>query len=117
MALFRAFSNEIGSLFNLAEQAEKIQESQEADLERARRKIQEQNGLYQISRIFAGFGDFPGKATAALEILVDMASADWTTLRLAEGSEPGLHLAAAAGPAVAEFPTLASNHRGQRHQH
>ena len=63
VALITAFSNEIGSLFNSTEQAEKIRASQEAALEKERQILREQNGLYQISRIFAGFGDFEGKET------------------------------------------------------
>ena len=106
VALITAFSNEIGSLFNSREQAAKIQESQEAALEKERRNSRQQSGLFQISRIYAGVGDFKEKATAALEILVNLASADWTTLRLAKDSEPGLHLAAAAGPAVEKSPPL-----------
>lgn len=44
------------------------------------------------------------KATASLEILVTLSAADWATIRLAKPDEPGLHLAAAADPRVAEFP-------------
>ena len=41
-----------------------------------------------------------------MEKLVVLASADWATLRLPKKGEPGLHLVAAAGPAVVEFPPI-----------
>ena len=46
------------------------------------------------------------RVTEALEKLVVLASADWATLRLPKKGEPGLHLVAAAGPAVVEFPPI-----------
>ena len=60
----------------------------------------------KITTIFAAVGDFETKATASLEVLVTLSESDWATIRLARPTEPGLHLAAAAGPAVAEFPPL-----------
>ena len=64
---------------------------------------QELAGLYEISRIFSAAGDFETKATKALERLAVLAAADWVTLRLHKEDEPGLHLVAASGPAVAKL--------------
>ena len=74
----------------------------EAEVIDRTRAQQELAGLYVISRIFSAAGDFESKATQALEILAVLAAADWVTLRLPKKEEPGLHLVAASGPAVAE---------------
>ncbi len=74
----------------------------EAEVIDRTRAQQELAGLYEISRIFSATGDFESKATQALEILTELAAADWVTLRLPKKEEPGLHLVAASGPAVAE---------------
>ena len=105
-ALIRAFSHEILSLFNSAEQEEKLLKSQESALEIERQNTRIQDGLYRISRIFAEAGDFKVKATSALEILVSFAGADWATLRLLKESEPGFHLATAAGLAATASPPI-----------
>ena len=103
-ALIRAFSNEISSLLKSAEQEEKLLKSQESALESERQNTRVHDGLYQISRIFADIGDFSGKATAALEIFVNLSDADWAVLRIIKESEPGFHLAAAAGLAATASP-------------
>jgi len=103
IAIIKAFSHEIWSLLNSVEQAEKLQESQETALESERRQTRIHDGLYRISRIFAEAGDFKSKATAALEIVINLAGADWATLRVTKESEPGFHLAAAAGLATAKI--------------
>ncbi len=105
--LIRAFSNEILSLLNSAEQEEKLLKSQESALESERQNTRVRDGLYRVSRIFAEVGDFNGKAKAALEILLNLASADWATLRVIKESEPGFHLAAAAGLAATASPPIA----------
>ena len=104
VGLITAFSNEIWSLFNPVDQADKLLESQEAALEKERQNTRLHNGLYQITRIFAEAGDFKGKATAALEILVNLAGADWSTLRITNDTGPGFHLAAAVGSSVEKSP-------------
>ena len=106
-ALIMAFSNEISSLLNSAEQEEKLLKSQESALESERQNTRVHDGLYRVSRIFAEVGDFNDKSTAALEILVNLAGADWATLRTVKDSEPGFHLAAAAGPATIVSPPSA----------
>jgi CHASE1-domain containing sensor protein len=78
---------------------------EEEILERSKAQ-QELAGLYDISRIFSTEGDFESKATKALEKLAVLANADWVTLRLPNDEEPGLHLLAASGPAVAEHPPV-----------
>ena len=70
------------------------------------RRTQELAGLYEISRILSEIGDFVPKATAAMEKVAALADADWVTLRMPNDQEPGLHLIAAAGPAVAESPPI-----------
>ena len=74
-------------------------------LDRSRVQL-EMAGLYEISRIFSAEGNFETKATEALEKLAVLASADWVTLRLPKEDAPGLHLVAAAGPAVKKFPPI-----------
>jgi len=74
-------------------------------LDRSRTQ-QELAGLYEISRIFSAESDFQSKATEALERLSTLAAADWVTLRLPKEEEPGLHLIAASGPAVAQAPPI-----------
>jgi signal transduction histidine kinase/CHASE1-domain containing sensor protein len=68
---------------------------------------QELAGLYEISSIFSAVGDFETKATQALDKLAVLAAADWVTLRLPKKDEPGLHLVAASGPAVAQHAPVA----------
>jgi signal transduction histidine kinase len=104
VALIKAFSHEIFSLLNSVGQEEKLRASQEMALENERQNTRIHDGLYRISRTFAEVGDLKGKATTALEILVDLAGADWSTLRIVKDSEPGFHLAAAAGPATKISP-------------
>ena len=70
------------------------------------RRTQELAGLYEISKILSEVGDFVPKATAAMEKVAALADADWVTLRMPNDQEPGLHLIAAAGPAVAESPPI-----------
>ncbi|MCH7735949.1 MAG: GAF domain-containing protein [Chloroflexi bacterium] len=109
VALITAFSNEIGSLFNSAEQAEKLQVSQ-AELETLSRELKFSNQAleshYIVSQVFSESGSFNDKAKAALEKLIILTGADWATFRLAKPPQPGLHLAAAAGPAVEGFPPI-----------
>ena len=83
--------------------AEQELESQKQELASSNRELE---GHYKITRIFAESGDLESKATAALENLVDLSGADWATLRLANETEPGLHLTAAAGPAAVESPPV-----------
>jgi len=85
------------------ELSETNQQLEEEILDRSRVQL-EMVGLYEISRIFSAEGDFETKATEALEKLAVLASADWVTLRLPKEDAPGLHLVAAAGPAVGKFP-------------
>ncbi|RUA20157.1 MAG: hypothetical protein DSY79_11835 [Chloroflexi bacterium] len=82
-------------------------QSIESALESERQNTRVRDGLYRVSRIFAEVGDFNGKAKAALEILLNLASADWATLRVIKESEPGFHLAAAAGLAATASPPIA----------
>jgi signal transduction histidine kinase len=70
------------------------------------RRTQELAGLYEISKILSEVGEFVPKATAAMEKVAALADADWVTLRMPNDKEPGLHLIAAAGPAVAESPPI-----------
>ena len=63
------------------------------------RSTQELAGLYEI-------GDFVPKAAAAMEQVATLADADWVTFRMPNDQEPGLHLIAAAGPAVTENPPI-----------
>jgi GAF domain-containing protein len=70
------------------------------------RSTQELPGLYEISRILSEIGDFVPKATAAMEKVAELADADWVTFRMPNDQEPGLHLIAAAGPAVTEDPPI-----------
>jgi signal transduction histidine kinase len=108
-ALITAFSNEVWTLLNSAEQASKLEESK-AELETLSRELALSNQAleshYWVSQVFSEGGDFNGKAKAALEKLIILSGADWATFRLAKPPEPGLHLAAGAGPAVAEYPPL-----------
>ena len=78
-------------------------ERQNAELERSEEEI---TVLYDISRIFSQLGDFESKATRVMERLAQSSGADWVTLRMPKEEEPGLHLVAAAGPAVAESPPI-----------
>ena len=109
VALITAFSNELGSLFISAEQATKLQESR-AELESLDRELTLSNQAleshYIVSQVFSEGGSFNDKAKAALEKLIILTGADWATFRLTKEFEPGLHLAAAAGPAVEEFPPI-----------
>ena len=82
-----------------------VDRSQQANAAENRR-TQELAGLYEISRILSEIGDFVPKATAAMEKVAALADADWVTLRMPNDQEPGLHLIAAAGPAVAESPPI-----------
>ncbi|MBC8280931.1 MAG: GAF domain-containing protein [Chloroflexi bacterium] len=59
-----------------------------------------------ISQIFSEDGTFKEKAKSALEMLVLLTGADWVTFRLPNEPIPGLHLAAAAGPAALQYPPL-----------
>ena len=90
-----------GAIANAQLYAERIQ-AEAAE----RRRSQELAGLYEISRIFSEIGDFKTKSTAALERLAVLAGAEWVTLRLPKEEEPGLHLVAASGTAVAEYPPI-----------
>ena len=63
------------------------------------RSTQELAGLSEI-------GDFVPKATAAMEKVATLADADRVTFRMPNDQEPGLHLIAAAGPAVTENPPI-----------
>ena len=109
IALITAFSNELWTLLDSAEQATKLQESQ-AELETLSRELASSNQAleshYAVSQVFNEGGNFSDKAKAALEKLIILTGADWATFRLAKPPEPGLHLAAAAGPAVSEYPPL-----------
>ena len=109
VALITAFSNEIGSLLYSVEQAVKLEESKE-ELETLGRELTRSNRAleshYAVSQVFSESGTFSDKATVALEKLVVLTGADWATFRLANELEPGLHLAAAAGPAVEEYPPI-----------
>jgi len=107
--LITAFSNELGSLFRLAEQNAQILESQE-ELESLSKVLAMSNQAleshYLVSNVFSEEGTFSIKAEAALERLITLTGADWATFRLEKPQEPGLHLAAAAGPGVAEHPPV-----------
>jgi len=107
--LIAAFSNELASLFNSAEQQSRILESQ-AELKGLSRELASSNqaleSYYLVSRVFSGEGSFDGKAEAALEVLVTITGADWATFRYTKPPESGLHLVAAAGPAVEEHPPI-----------
>ena len=109
IALITAFSNGVWTLLNSAEQASKLEESK-AELETLNRELALSNQAleshYSVSQVFSEGGDFNGKAKVALEKLIILSGADWATFRLVKSPEPDLHLAAAAGPAVAEYPPL-----------
>ena len=109
IALITAFSNEMCTLLDSAEQASKLEESK-AELEMLSRELALSNQAleshYAVSQVFSEGGSFNDKAKAALEKLIILTGADWATFRLDKPPEPGLHLAAAAGPAVAEFPPI-----------
>jgi transcriptional regulator with GAF, ATPase, and Fis domain len=106
-ALITAFSNEIESLFGSDEQSKNLRESRdelEAQNNELTRLNQALESHYTISQIFSEIGDFNEKAKSALEMLVLLTGADWATFRLPKEATPGLHLAAAAGPAVLQCP-------------
>lgn len=109
IALITAFSNELWTLLDSAEQAVNLQESR-AELETLSRELAQSNQAleshYMVSQVFSEEGNFNDKAKSALEKLIILTGADWATFRLAKPPEPGLHLAAAAGPAVAEYPPI-----------
>ena len=107
--LIKAFSNEIGTLLDSVEQDAKLQESKEEsealgrELTRSNRALESH---YAVSQVFSEGGTFSDKTTAALEKLVALTGADWATFRLTKPTGPGLHLAAAAGPAVEQYPPI-----------
>ena len=95
--------DEIGSLANSFNQmASGIQQAEE---ERAV-LFEELTVLYDISQIFSQLGDFKSKTTRVMERMAQSSGADWATLRMPKEDQPGLHLLAAAGPAVAESPPI-----------
>ena len=95
--------DEIGSLANSFNQmASGIQQAEE---ERAV-LFEELTVLYDISQIFSQLGDFESKTTRVMERMAQSSGADWATLRMPKEDQPGLHLLAAAGPAVAESPPI-----------
>lgn len=95
--------DEIGSLANSFNQmASGIQQAEE---ERAV-LFEELTVLYDISQIFSQLGDFETKTTRVMERMAQSSGADWATLRMPKEDQPGLHLLAAAGPAVAESPPI-----------
>jgi transcriptional regulator with GAF, ATPase, and Fis domain len=77
--LIKAFSNELASLFNSAEQRSRILESQ-AELKGLSRELASSNQAleshYLVSRVFSGEGSFDEKAEAALEVLVTITGSD-----------------------------------------
>jgi signal transduction histidine kinase len=107
--LITAFSNEIGTLLDSVEQAEKLEESQ-AELETLSRELTSSNQAleshYLVSQVFNEGGTFRDKAKLALERLITFTGADWATFRLTKPDQTGLHLAAASGPAVEEYPPI-----------
>ncbi|MCH7738285.1 MAG: HAMP domain-containing protein, partial [Chloroflexi bacterium] len=82
----------------------------EAELENQSRELALSNQVleshYLISQIFSETGDFSGKAEAALEKLILLTGADLATFRVAKANEPGLHLVAAAGPALGIYQPM-----------
>jgi signal transduction histidine kinase len=109
VGIISAFSNEIGTLFESDHQNENLRESR-SELEALSRELAKSNEAlethYLVSQAFSETGHFNNKAKAALDILIAFTGADWATFRLAKPPESGLHLAAAAGPAVAQFPPM-----------
>ena len=109
LALIAAFSNEIGTLFNLEDQETRLWESQ-IELENLWRDLKWSNTAleshYLVSQVFNESGVFRDKAKMALEKLIVLTDADWAIFRMEKPTEPGLHLAAAAGPAVEDFPPI-----------
>ena len=66
-----------------------------------RRKSEEElTVLYDISRILSELGDYESKASRVMEKLTQSTGGDWASLRIERDNEPGLHLMAAAGPAL-----------------
>lgn len=107
--LIKAFSNEIGTLLDSVEQDAKLQESR-AELETLSRELASSNlaleSHYWVSKAFNEGGNFSDKAKTALEKLILLTDADWATFRLTKPTGPELHLAAAAGPAVEQYPPI-----------
>ena len=82
----------------------------EAELENRTYELQSSNNAleihYMISQIFSETGEFRGKAEAALEKLILLTGADLATFRISKSTGPGLHLVAAAGPALENYEPM-----------
>ena len=70
------------------------------------RTNQEIEALFTMASILVEPGEFESKATKVMDRLAELTGAEWVTLRMQRGAEPGLQLVAAAGSAVSSSPPM-----------